>query len=484
MIRIAISLLLLPAIAALPAQAAPKPAAEREAAVDQQAANLLLAFARNAKPKLPSKAFAIYDEVLDYYDAGNRIALQGLGWRQVAGDWQPPDQPLQPLDTATPAQGQKLAAEEQSVRRRCAALHRELGFALLAEGERAAGLRQLEHVLAHDADDVQAHEALGHVVVNGAHLAADEAQFAERFLAIAGKARELLATDVPVTAIDPGDMPRELRAGGVALAGARTVRHTVWIEGDQATADRLAQMAERCHVLLQYVVGPRDHRKVASRYEWIALTTRSVYLAIGKANAEQLVNLKPSQLDLVGGTTLRLGARFGEIGKLKEDKLDAQVVAYVAHRACGDHLNGPCGEGLATAMTWLLCGSTQIRYMHLASTVSGEKKGPATAETMVEEQQTAIRAGKDTPLLDVLRSRSDTFSDAIRGKAWLFMLWLPARHPDRWYEFAAAADPRQPEEIDPAARKVLGCTLAELDEQYRQWARGDRPVRRATGIGR
>lgn len=480
-------LLLLSLVTFLPAQAAAKTVASRESELDQSIAHMLLAFARKATvAKMPSRAAIAFEQVLDHYDSSNKTALQGLGWRQVQGTWQPPAQPPQIVDGATPRQRQDLVRAEQQLHQHCAALHRELGLALLADGDRARGIFQLERALAHDPTDKQAHLGLGHVEEHGFYGTEAEVAFVRRFRAIADKAAELSQTTFPSTTLPAGSMPPELRSAGVPLTGARGQHCCIWVEAEQDVTDAAVQMAERCHAMLEFLGAPDAAVKVGHDFAWLAIASESAFLAFGEANAEKLADVKVSQLPLLGGVRIHVGSRLAQMDQLAREGMEDDVVAFVAHRALGDRLNRACGEGLSHAMTWLLCGSLKTRYLKLASTVSSDgHRDSDSPDVWLDQQRTAIRGGSDWPLLDVLRTRSDNFRDEAHHKAWLFMLWLPARYPECWGKLTTAlAGVSEPTAIEAVFTKTLGRSVAELDDEWRRWASGDQPIGKATGIGR
>ena len=481
-------LLLLSLVTILPAQAAAKASATRESELDQRIAHMLLAFARKAAAaRMPSHALIAYEEVLDHYDSSSKTALQGLGWRQVNGTWQPPAQPPPRVDAATPRQQQDLARQEQQLHRHCAALHRELGKALLAEGDRARGIFQLERALAHDPTDVEAHLGLGHVEEHGFYGTEAELSFVRRFRAIAAKAAELSHTTFPCTTLAETSMPPELRSAGVPMTGARGEHCSIWVAAEQDITDGALQMAERCHALLEFLGAADATVKVVSSYDWLGIASKPAFLAFGAANADKLTNVTVSQLPLLGGTSIRVGSRYAQMDAVTPDRVEDDVVAFMAHRSLGDRLNCACGEGLSHAMTWLLCGSVKTSYMKLASTVSSDDaQGDSNSPTAwLERQRVAIRADTDLPLADVLRTPADNFRAEAHHKAWLFMLWLPARYPECWGALTTAlADVSDPAQIQAAFTKTLGRSAAEVDDEWRRWAGGEQPIGKATGIGR
>jgi hypothetical protein len=68
------------------------------------------------------------------------------------------------------------------------------------------------------------------------------------------------------------------------------------------------------------------------------------------------------------------------------------------------------------------------------------------------------------------------------------MTWMLAAYPDKWLEFfLAVPDPQKKvptlEEVNAAGEKVFGKKLAQIDEEWREWARGDSGVAYGTGYG-
>src|SRR5690349_12745860 len=96
---------LVPLLAAT-ANAQSPPAPKTAAELNQQATQLLLAFARSAESaKSPARARAAYRTIVDAYDADNATARAALGWKKVKGEWQlAVTADKLPPDAATPAQ--------------------------------------------------------------------------------------------------------------------------------------------------------------------------------------------------------------------------------------------------------------------------------------------------------------------------------------------------------------------------------------------
>jgi hypothetical protein len=96
----------------------------------------------------------------------------------------------------------------------------------------------------------------------------------------------------------------------------------------------------------------------------------------------------------------------------------------------------------------------------------------------------------DWPLQQIPRERLDNYRPRVRMKAWSFVVWLLARHPDRWATLLRAlpspeevANPT-PEQCTAVIEQVLGRKLPEIEDEWRLWAGGKSPLAKATGHAR
>ena len=155
-------------------------------------------------------------------------------------------------------------------------------------------------------------------------------------------------------------------------------------------------------------------------------------------------------------------------------------------RTLGVWLCPAFGEGFTHAVTWWLLGTTETNYSRLPTTVSGAKQQELREpRELLQALRAEVAAGTEFALRDIPTVRWDNFREPVRRRAWTFMVWLIARHPDRWLQLTRElrVDRIQYEQIEATFRKVLEREVGEVDEEWRDWVRADSPLGRAK-IGR
>jgi hypothetical protein len=159
-------------------------------------------------------------------------------------------------------------------------------------------------------------------------------------------------------------------------------------------------------------------------------------------------------------------------------------VAQATKRGTGN-FNVALGEGLVHTMTWLLCGTTWSFYANLPATQGkGDKDRTRDPFQWLQAVRAAVDRGDDWPLVHVPRERSDNFRDPVRHKAFTFMVWLLARHPDQWVELLVALgrEARTEEEVAAIFAKVLGRPIGEVEAEWREWVRTGSRIGKASGL--
>ena len=72
------------------------------------------------------------------------------------------------------------------------------------------------------------------------------------------------------------------------------------------------------------------------------------------------------------------------------------------------------------------------------------------------------------------RERIDNFRDSARIKSWSFLMFMMARYPTKWLEVVrnmGRAKGLTEEAVAECFEKYLGCTVGELDAEWREWAK-------------
>ncbi len=463
---------------------APTDLAAREAALHAAAAKSLLAFARTAESqKMPSRALAAQQLVLTWYDPQHRAARSAVDAQREA-----------PRDQANAAQRRTVEQAWAIVATKLATGHRDLAQAFAAADEPARAAHHFERCLSFDPADAVAHGALGHESFAGFHGTADEIAFLRRRAAIEAKAKELVALDCGAVALQPDEVPEELRRAGWAVVGAKARGWKVWTTSAsvQVAADA-ASWASRAQDLLEFLLpgGPeRRLARVGARpVNWLVLVrSEAEWQAFFAANPEVLEREKLTAAP--GGVSFRFRSSTGTAQlMLGPEPLDAdRLIAHVAMWGFATAHNEGLGQGLVHAMTSLLVGTTHTWFGAEPKTSAG--RGAALArdrQAWSDRLRAEIRAGQDWPLVQVPRERLSSYRENVRVKAWSFVLWLVARHPDRWQRLFTALDNatnRLPEDVDAVFVRELGRSAADVEAEWRQWANGESPLAKADAAGR
>jgi hypothetical protein len=483
------------AAAALTAQAPPPAPPKTELELDKQVTAVLVTWARMAESlKLPSRARAVYEQILDHYDVDQPTARAGLGYKRVKGEWQQvtPRDKL-PADAGTPAQRKTLADAWAVASRRVAKLHADLGHVLRASGDQARARYQLERAVVFAPDDVALHQALGHEQFDGFHGTAAQIELVKRMRAVFAKAREVAAMDVDVEPVASESAPRELRGVGVPFTGAKSKTVTYWVAGGEPEeAANCVRWHERSLALLQHLLG--DDPEVRRHFK--PQPVRWVAVLRDDAQRRLLLETCPAARDgetieraqMFGGQNFAVaGGRAEWVLRRKSDDLanDADhAVALVTKRGT-PWFNSGLSEGLVHTMTWLLCGTLDTWYMLLPTTASGEREPHVREpEPWLRQLRDEIDAGTDWPLLQLPRERMENFRMPVRIKSWSFVTWLLARHPDRWPVLLRElrADPLLPEDVAEIVGRVLEQPIGEVEAEWREWARRDSRLGRASRL--
>jgi len=473
---------------ALPAAAQDSVDARRQA-VDKAVVKELVAFARRAESyKAHARARKVYELILDHYDSEHPAAMRALGYKKVGDEWQE-ETPLHelPKDAASERNLRSLKKLWTRAGKKAGKLHGDYGIALLAEGADAPGRYQLERAVTFDPEHRAAHEALGHEQLDG--FWGDEAQlaFVRRMRAIHAKADELAQQDFDVQRLDAGALPPALAATGLSFEGARSEHFETWAVESYEDAAAHVLWSERAWALYGFLSEPAasDARGVdvkAIRYVALVRTDAHREQLIGNSPATR-GNLSSDQLRMVGGNVYKDAGGTAEWAYHDREHDADRAVAHVTKRCFAARINAGLSEGMVHAMTWLLCDSLYSHYMGFAHTSTGkddgwQRNGSEWSSRLAE----LVDRGEDWPLVQVPRERMENFRDPCRGKAWSFMRWLVARHPDKWFALALAlaAPNLQEDDVRRKFEDVLGRSVGEVEAEWREWARDGSPIGRAT----
>ena len=457
--------------------------ASSEAKLATTATQALLSFARTAESyRCGSRAQEAYRLVLARYDAANkpaRAALDGKGkqWR----------------DDCTDAQRTTVEQAWRIVAKKLAPLHRDLGRALVDAGEVERGMGHLEQCLAYDPVDVKAHEALGHESYGDFHGTAVQIAFLKRLAAIEQKGNDLAAESYAAETLPAEQAPEELVRAKLAVVGAKTRGWRVWTTSPAPeTAASAAQWAERAQDLLDFLLtnGPLRRRvRIDGRpVAWVGLLrTEAEWDAFFAANPQVLAAQKLTAAP--EGASFHFKSSKGDAAVFRHhESIDGDnIIAHVTMLGFAGGANEGLGQGLVHAMTSLLVGTMNTWFGQQPTTRAGRAELlPRDPKAWTERIEEEVRDRKDWPLVQVPRERLESFREAVRVKAWSFVLWLLARHPDAWpkpFEALASDKPRMPEEIAAVFQSELGTSVERLEAEWREWASGDTPIAKAARRG-
>ncbi len=487
--------LLLP-FAGLRAQAADF--SKDEADLQRKASSALLRFAGTAERyKALPKAKQAYDLILDHYDVDNGQARRALGFNKVKDKWEQvaPDKRPKWEDRATYENRYKVVDEWYKTAVTLANLHRELGLKMVAGENLVRGTYHLERAVAFNPMDAEAHKGLGHKEVNGFWGTDPQVAFVARMKAIETKALELARKDYPLEALALDTMPAELKKMNLEFHGAKSENFKVWTRGTQENANNCVLWCERALDFLVYLVGDEQARRRAvkqnaKRWGWYGFVWTV-------AEREEFLKLNPQ---IYEGKTLEEAKAFANVA-WKSDQGGAQVfmkltpaqmhdtlIVQVFHWGLTQPLNNALGEGLHHAATWYLQSTSISQFGALPEGTVGAKELhlPESTNWWLRKMRDDAVAGEDWPLNQVPREQLSRFRNAVRIKSWSFMTWVLAAYPDQWLDFYARVPADKipfPEEIDKAGEEAFGKPLAQVEAEWREWARGDSGVASATGYG-
>lgn len=469
---------------AAPAQTEADP---RRAELDEQVCKLLLQFARHADvQRLPSRARQAYQLVLEHYDEEQPAARKQLGFRKVDGEWQAVEGFEFDADRADASRIRRVERAWDKACEKACELHREFGQALDAEGHRARAVAQFERALAFCPDDEVSHLALGHVEFEGFFGTEEQVATARRMREIRAFATSLRERDYEVEDLPPERLPATLQKSGLEFCGVRSEHFTHWYTGTREGAHDGIKWAERAWDLLGFLLQDDAAQRLPNTRKWFArLKTRAEQIQM-LSNAPESRGEYTMDIAKLFSTSdwLESGGRV-EFGVMWHRNEADTVVGHVANRNM-PRSNEAFEEGLVHVCTWLLCGTTKASYIALPKTVAGgfEPLGndPDQWRRRLQDQ---IEQGNSWPLRQLPRERRDHFRPEARLKAWSFLAFLIARYPDTWHQTVRSfgkASTLTVEDVEAKFREATGRDIAELESEWRQWARRGSRWGQASGL--
>lgn len=462
----------------------------RAAAVTAKAVATLEAFAKRAvRWKAMTHGRRAYRVVIDHYDPDHAVARKLLGYEKKAGDWQRVKDPATlPPNKASKTLLKQAVKAWQTTSAQLTELHRELGLALVKEGNTKAGHHHLKRAIAFAPDDRLSHEALGHDNILGYYGTDQQLKFVRRMQAMLKKAKECAALDFATTVLAKADMPTALSASGLPFQGARSKHFEHWVIGTETQAQQSLVWAERALVMVRHLLGEQPLTAQALTPDARA------YLAILRTDKQrdQLLARSPVTLGdydvikakLFSGVSYQENGKWAEWAVCGKDDDQDRVVGHVMMRCAAQRLNPSMSEGLVHALTWMMCGTVKTHYMQLAHTASNKRDAwPADPLVWRLRLEAELANDADWPLIQIPRERMDNFRDPVRAKSWCFCVWLLARHHEDWLDLCAALN--QPnatqDDVQGLFGETLGLDVEECEAEWRMWARKHSSIGKASG---
>lgn len=466
-----------------------------EADLSRKASLILSRFASNAeRNKVGPRAKQAYDLIIDHYETDHAQARRSLGYVKGKNGWElvAPDKRPTWVDTASYDGRYKVADEWYRAAVQLGTLHRELGLKMLAGEQLVRGAYHLGRAVHFNPNDAEAHQALGHKQAGSFWGTEEQVAFVNRMREIETKALEVARIKYPVTALAQDAMPDELKRLNLEFHGSKSQHFTIWTRGTQENADNCAMWAERALTFLGWMLGEEKARRMAidrkQGMAWIGFVWTS-------QEREDFLKANP---EIWQGKTLEEAKAFANIFwrakqgpatlemKLTPAQMHDRLIVLVTELALDG--NKALLEGVYHAMTWFLMSTSISKHGALPEgTVSGkELELPESTNWWLRATRDQATAGTDWAINQVPREQLSRFRNDVRMKSWNFMVWCMARYPDKWYDFVwqCPADKIPfPEEIDKIGEEVFGRKLAEVEAEWREWARGDSGVAAATGYG-
>ena len=453
----------------------------------KQITKTLVAFGRRAEStKMPSLAREAYRQILAHYDNDNNTARKGLGYRRQNGAWQRVKaEGSLADDTADDRQRSSIEKVWKTTRQRVAKMHRTLAVALRDAGHGELAREQFARILFYLPQDRESHVALGHASVGDYYGSEVEVAFARKMLAMLEQAAEIAEREYDIEPLPVDKMPAALRATGLPFVGARSKHFTYWVIESLEDAENSLTWAERSYDMLGELLGSKRRFRRPDNMRWTALVRTDAQREVVFAKSPQTTGeYSVDQARLFAGSVFQV--RGGNAGiYIHERSQDADhAVAHVTKMHFLGGRNAGLGEGLVHAMTWMMCGSTLTFYASLPKTVSGKFELPRNdPEAWRERLEDEIRTGQDMPLVQIPRERYDNFRESTRVKSWSFMVFLLARHPNRWYGLVDGLSKKDlmPEQVAEIFAEQLDCTLEEVEAEWRAWCRPGSALGKASG---
>lgn len=470
----------------------------------------LTTFANAAKAKkVGQRAKQAFDLILEY-DPENAQARRELGFRKEKDEWipLPPDKRKKWRDEAGYEDRFKIVDQWAKAAVQLCDAHKKIGLKLQAANNAARAAYHLQKAVYYNPMDKEANLALGYKEGPGFYGTDAQIAFAHRMKEIETKAVDFARKQYEVKELAHEQMPVELQQLAAAVPdwmkrpdfdihGARSEHFTVWTRGSQKHANTSVMWAERALDFGVWLLGEKEAKRLrfveraSGAFAWYGFL-------FTQREREEL--LKANQNIWAGEGSIDRAKDFANnIWRAKEGPAVAMVrsspravqdslVGYVFFQGLVQGRNEGLGQGIVHAATWYMKSTAIVRWGARPEGTVGDDalELPEAANWWLRAVRDQAMSNQDWPADQVPREKLSRFRNECRLKSWSFSTWMWAAYPDKWLNyFLKLPDEKIPtlEEVDAIGKEAFGKSLAELDAEWREWARGDSGVAFGTGYG-
>ena len=492
------------------------PFAKDEQALVKQCVKVLIRFANTAKSKkVGPRAMQALNLVLEY-DPDNRRARSELGFRKVGGKWVglPPEKRKKWRDKATYENRFKVIEQWAKTSLDLSKAHTRIGLKMKEAGQQERATQHLLKAVYYDPTNREANLALGYKEAdlgNGKRFFGTEAQIAfahkmkeiERLAVECARKQyeveELPESELPVSIQNLIDnAPQWMLQPNFDVHGAKSENFVVWLRGSQEMANEAVMWGERTVEFMTALLG----EKAAKRLNFKRRATQSWKMYGFLATTREREEFLKSNPEILRGQSVQDAMRFvnnswrskygpsvmivGTSPRHIQDSIIANVVMY---GLCFQRNDG-IGQGIIHAVTWYLKSTSISKWGAIPEGTVGEDglELPEGTNWWMRTIRDQAVSHQDWALAQVPRERLSRFRNDCRMKTWSVMTWMMAAYPDKWLSFFLKlpdADKKVPtlEDVEKVVVETLGKSSAEVDAEWREWARGDSGVAYGTGYG-
>jgi hypothetical protein len=471
---------------------------------------VLTTFAGVAKSqKVGQRAKQAYDLVLQY-DQNQSGARSELGWKKDKDQWVqlPAEKRKRWVDKATFEGRFKVMDEWAKTAIKLGELHRKLGLKLKEAGNLERATYHLDKAVYYNAMDKEANIALGLKEGPGFYGTDAQITFAKKMKEIETKAIEIARRSYTVTELPQEQMPIELqnlrdqapdwmKKPTFEISGAKSENFTIWTRGSQEHANTSAMWAERAVEFGIYLLGDDNAKKLQFKQRATRSYAQYIFLFTGSERDELLKHnehiWKPEgpierAKEFANNTwAAKEGTTVAMVRSSPRSVQDSLIGFVFFHGLCTGRNIG-MGQGIVHAATWYMKSTSIVRW-------GARPEGSVTEDSLELPDSTnwwlrAIRdqavSNQDWPMDQIPREQLSRFRNDCRMKAWSTATFLMAAYPDKWLQYYVSLPAEkvlQLEEIAEKGQKAFGKPLTEIENEWREWARGDSGVAFGTGYG-